>query len=511
MNGVAGRAIPECRPSDLPRRVFGLETEFGCLVHDDSAGTPERIADTVKNYVFQQARLGVLDLHARDFTFEPAYSGGFLLNGGRLYVDAVGDHEEYATPECRSLRDLVAQTRAGHLFLQDALAALGLIGRVSFHNNSVDHFGGHTFGCHENYLVRLTEDFFSDQVGLLLPFLATRQIFAGVGRVGGHRLNGRDFSRDVTRHSGHEVDYIWVHHIYAVENDPGVEFQLSQRSDHILKAVASKVRFNRAIINPKWDSAYSFGDSHRLHLLFGEANMSQWATAMKVGATCLVLDLMEAGLAPESVRVADPVSTLRSVSRDPTWKWPVRRADGGTIGAVDLQRLYLEQAQRAFSGRDPETDWVLHEWDYALTGLETDPYLLDDRVDWVAKRRLLESYGSAEGVSWADDVMFSLDLEYHNLDPGSGLSDLLLESGQLLELVDRASVRAAMDSPPAGTRAQGRATAVRLLLERGIRRYVVDWNGVYLEGDRSLDLRNPLRPCRAEAEALFPNLAAPVA
>src|SRR5581483_1286390 len=163
-----------------------------------------------------------------------------------------------------------------------------------------------------------------------------------------------------------------------------VEYQLSQRADHILKTVASKVRFNRAIINPKWDSYYNFQNLHRLHLLFGEANMSEWATAMKVGTTSVALDLVEEGLVPTDVRLSDPVDTLKSVSRDASWRWLVRLACGTTIPAVDLQRIYLEAAQRYFAGRDERTDWILREWDYALTGLETDPMLLDDRVDWVA-------------------------------------------------------------------------------------------------------------------------------
>src|SRR5687768_10089372 len=127
-------------------RIFGIETEFGCLVHDPVAGTPEEIVERVKTHVFQRQKLGVIDLHARDYTFEPARAGGFLMNGGRLYVDAVGDHEEYATAECTDVLDVTAHERAGHRILQDALQDLGLAGSVSFHNNSVDHFGGHTFG-----------------------------------------------------------------------------------------------------------------------------------------------------------------------------------------------------------------------------------------------------------------------------------------------------------------------------------------------------------------------------
>lgn len=475
----------------MNQRIFGIETEFGCLVHDPEAGKPEQIVERVKNHVFQIQKLGLIDLHARDYTFEPARAGGFLMNGGRLYVDAVGDHEEYATAECSNLFDLAAHERAGQRIIQSALEELELQDAVSFHNNSVDHFGGHTFGCHENYLARLDEDFFRDAVAYLLPFLVTRQIFAGVGRVGGHRLNRTDSRNNIMRMSEHEVDYIWVHNFYGVEIDRSVDFQLSQRADHILKTVASKVRFNRAIINPKWDSYYTFSNLHRLHLLFGESNMSEWASVMKVGTTSLALDLVEDQLLPTDVRLSDPIETLRSVSRDPKWRWPVRLHTGKTMSAVDLQRVYLEAARTHFAGRDEQTDWILREWDYALTGLEADPMLLADRVDWVAKLKLLRMFQEAEGAGWGDDVMHSLDLEYHNIDPARGLYHGLVEQGQMLKVLPDEAIALARTEPPANTRAAARGRVVRSLVESGSRRYVIDWDGVYLDRERYLDLRNP--------------------
>ncbi|MEY3764409.1 MAG: hypothetical protein RLZ42_1069, partial [Armatimonadota bacterium] len=144
----------------MERRVIGIETEFGCLVRDDEVGTPETIVHLVRDHCFYEKKWGVIDLHARDYSFEPARSGGFLLNGGRLYVDAVGDHEEYATAECSSILDVCRHHKAGQWLLQSFLDDLGLTDAVSFHNNSVDHFGGHTFGCHENYLVSMADEEF---------------------------------------------------------------------------------------------------------------------------------------------------------------------------------------------------------------------------------------------------------------------------------------------------------------------------------------------------------------
>lgn len=481
-------------------RIFGIETEFGCLVHDDTVGSSETVVEAVKNQVFGPQKLGLIDLHARDYTFEPARAGGFLLNGGRLYIDAVGSHEEYATAECSGIFEIAAHEKAGHRILQNALEGLGIAEQASFHNNSVDHFGGHTFGCHENYLARLDEEFFKTAVNSLLPFLVTRQVFSGVGRVGGHRLNRTDFRNNVMRLGGHEVDYIWVHNFYGVEIDRTVDYQLSQRADHILKTVASKVRFNRAIINPKWDSYYNYSNMHRLHLLYGEANMLEYATALKVGTTCLVLDLIEEGLAPSDVFLSDPIAALKSISRDPSWRWLVNLIDGRTIPSVDLQRRYLAAAQRFLAGKDEETDWVLREWEYVLHGLELDPRTLADRVDWVAKRRMIEMFMDAEGLDWSADALHSLDLEYHNVNPATSLYQGLVDAGQTERVLTDEQIDAAIRQPPKETRAAGRSAVIAHLIEHRSRRYVIDWDSIYLDRNRYLELKNPFHTYRREAE-----------
>lgn len=490
----------------MDKRIFGLETEFGCLVRDPSFGPPEHIVEKVKDYAFFQKKIGLIDLHARNYAFEPARAGGFLINGGRLYVDAVGDHEEYATPECSSIFDLVAYDKAGHLILQQILEEQGLAEAVSFHNNSIDHYGGHTFGCHENYLVQLDKNFYLEALSYLLPFLVTRQIFAGVGRVGGHRLNPTDFRRNIMTLSDYEVDYLWVRNFYAVEEDATVNYQLSQRADHILRAISSQVRFNRAIINPRWDSYYDFESFHRLHILFGEANMSEYAMALKVGTTVLVLDLLEIRAIPEEVRLADPVETLKSISRDPTWRWLARRADGKTIRAVDLQRLYLSCAQRLFSGRDFQTDWVLQEWERVLDALERDPRTLSDRLDWVAKLEMLETYMAEEGVSWRADVLKSLDLEYHNVNRKDGLFYALEEMGAVQRLTTDEQIVRATQEPPSDTRASARGRVVRELIQKNLRKYAVDWDGVFITRDLHLPLRNPFRDYHREAQRFLEKL-----
>src|SRR5438045_3231500 len=294
----------------MDRRIFGIETEFGCMVGDPAVGSSEEVVEQVKNYAFYEKKLGVIDLHARDYAFEPARAGGFLRNGGRLYIDAVGSHEEYATAECCDLLDLVRHDRAGRILLAELLVGLNLDDIVSFHNNSIDHFGGHTFGCHENYLVQIEDRFFTDALSYLLPFLVTRQIFAGIGRVGGHRLTRPSSKNNIMTLGEHEVDYVWVSNFYGVEIDPTVDFQLSQRADHIVKTISSRVRFNRAIINPKSDRYYTYSNLHRLHILYGEGNMSDYATALKVGTTSAVLSLVEEGLLGPEVEIRDPLEAL---------------------------------------------------------------------------------------------------------------------------------------------------------------------------------------------------------
>ncbi len=477
--------------NEFPRdRIFGVETEFGTLVADPELGNPEAAVEMIKDRVFEQ-RLGLIDLHSRDDVFEPSHSGGFLLNGARLYVDAVGSHLEYATAECRDLKDLVANDRAGQRMIVRAIKDLGFEDVVSVYNNSVDHFGGHTFGCHENYLILAEDDLLNRVAHQLYPFLVTRQIFAGVGRVGGHRLTaegGLPTEREIRENP---IDFIWVSHVYGVVPDDTVEFQLSQRADHILKGMASRVRFNRALINPKWEHYYSFdGLTTRLHLLFGEPNQNEFAYALKIGTTCLVVRLLEEGRLGPEVILDHPIVALREVSRDPTYRWPVRLMSGDTIGAVDLQRIYLEAAQ-VYRGECAQTDWILDEWASVLDGLERDPMQLGDRVDWVAKRQIVEAYRAAEGLEWSDDALHSVDLEYHNIDPAQSLFGAVPARRVVsdLDIVD------AMTEPPKNTRAFRRGQLVREVLDRkGPRFYLFEWNSVSTGRHQHEDLSDPFDP-----------------
>src|ERR1700738_1815378 len=224
-------------------RIVGLETEYGCLISEDQAqsqadGWPVK----VKNYLFRKCHVGAIDLHYRDYE-EPPGNGGFLLNGGRLYLDM--GHIEYASPECLHLRDLVAYDLAGDELLQSSLAALGGAGRVSFIKNNVDHHTGATFGCHENYLMKREAQFTPPILGTLLTFLATRQIFTGAGRVGQSNPLAFDFE--------------------PPQSEARIVFHRSQRPDHIVNDIYQWVQFNRAIITARDEPLADYRKYRRVH------------------------------------------------------------------------------------------------------------------------------------------------------------------------------------------------------------------------------------------------------
>ncbi|MBS1717459.1 MAG: proteasome accessory factor PafA2 family protein [Armatimonadetes bacterium] len=477
--------------------IFGVETEFGCLVDDEALAAsgskirnPEQAVEAIKDHLFFESRIGAIDMHSRDMVFEPAQAGGFLMNGARLYIDAVGSHLEYATAECRQLKDLVANDRAGQRHIVRAIKELGLSEGVRVYNNSVDHFSGHTFGCHENYQIYASDEFYNLQVFQFYPFLVTRQIFAGVGRVGGHILTagGRP---NIDEMNANPVDYIWVSNVYNVIADDRIHFQLSQRADHIIKTLATRVRFNRALINPKWEHFYSNDGMTRLHLLFGEGNQNEYAYALKVGTTALVIRLLQDGLVPPDLVLAQPLIALREVSRDPEYKWLVMMADGVTIRAVDVQRIYLKLATDAYKGESEQTNWVLAEWESILDGLEKNPLELGDRIDWVAKKRVVEQYIEDAGTDWSDDALHSVDLEYHNIDPAEGLFYALQEMGETKRVVSEMDIVTAMTDPPQDTRAKGRAKLVEKVAKpKGPRDYLIDWNGVVI-GSHVYDMPDP--------------------
>ena len=469
-------------------RIFGMETEYGCLAPDrDGFISPDAISMKVKNHIFQTDRCGLMDIHYRGRD-EPPGNGGFLFNAGRVYIDM--GHIEYTTPECTDLFDIVASDKAGERIFQNALRQLGLSGKAAFFKNNIDHFTGATFGCHENYLLRRHVAFSTLVIPALLPFLVTRQIFCGGGRVGSYDDSFYYYSREEREERDRQ--------------DP-IDFQISQRADHIVTETYQWIQFSRAIINTRDEPLADHSKYRRLHLLVGDSNMSEYATALKVGATALVLSLIEKKVYPKDVMIRDPVWALKQISRDPEFEWIVERYNGGTISAIDVQRRYLALAQRHVDCRDEDTEWVLREWETTLDDLERDPMSLSDRLDWVAKKYLLETFMEAEGVSWDDPWVQSLDLEYHNIDIDRGLYYDLERRGAMRRTLTDKQIARAMEDPPQNTRAHARAALVRALTEHQIR-YIIDWDQVYLENDQVLSLRDPFKTYEQETETFIADL-----
>jgi proteasome accessory factor A len=461
-------------------RVAGLETEYGCLVNtDERQSGADSFPHRVKNHIFKTRSLGAIDLHYRDYE-EPPGNGGFLMNGGRLYLDM--GHIEYSMPECLSLRDIVAYDRAGDRLLFGALREMEIADRVSFVKNNIDHHTGATFGCHENYLMRRGAQFTPQVLGALLSFLATRQIFTGAGRVGQANPLAFEFDHAHTRRA--------------------VPFQISQRADHIVNDIYQWVQFNRAIINARDEPLADYRKYRRLHLLIGDSNMNEHALALKVGTTALVLDLLEDGIVPKLVGLMDPVQTTRDISRDETWQWVVRLENGQTRTALEIQHAFLSLAKTYLAGMNDESDWIIESWQNVLEGIERNPMSQIHCIDWVAKRWLLESFMNEQNVGWNDPWLQSLDLEYHNLDPNRGLYLAMVEQGIVKPVVSPDRVDHCTGYPPSNTRAEARGMAVRFLKGKSSN-YIINWDSIAVEGKDPLVMGNPFHTYRDEIARLL--------
>ena len=244
------------------------------------------------------------------------------------------------------------------------------------------------------------------------------------------------------------------------QSEPGI-YQISQRADFFSVVVSIDTMNRRPLINTRDEPHVDASRYRRFHVILGDSNMSEWATAMKIGTSALVLDLIERGEAPQ-LEIAQPVNANKSISRDQTYDWIIELKDGRKISAIDVQRIYLRAASKLW--RDPpdaEHAWILSEWENALNDLERDPMSTRDRVDWAAKKFLLNALQEEEKLSWSDPWLQSIDLEYHNLDLDRGLYYELVRKGLMRRVTTEDEIRAAIFNPPETTRAffRGRAVA----------------------------------------------------
>ncbi|QHT55648.1 Pup--protein ligase [Cellulomonas sp. H30R-01] len=453
----------------MDRRIFGLETEYGvtCAAQDGRGLS----ADEVARYLF------------RKVVAWGRSSNVFLRNGSRLYLD-VGSHPEYATAECDDVRQLVAHDRAGERILEGLVADAqqrleheGLPGRIHLFKNNTDS-AGNSYGCHENYLVRRQGDFarLSD---VLVPFLITRQVLTGAGKV--------------------------------LSTPRGALFCLSQRADHIWEAVSSATTRSRPIINTRDEPHADAEHFRRLHVIVGDSSMSETTTMLKVGATDLILRMVEAGIPMRDMSLENPIRAIREISHDLTGKHPVVLANGRTVTALDLQEEYLARVVDFVStegGPTPETKQVLDLWERGLRALRTgDLSLVERELDWVIKYQLIERYRAKHDLELSDVRVQRLDLAYHDISRTEGLYNLLAAKGLVERVTSDLEIFEATAVPPQTTRAKLRGDFVRAAQEAR-RDYTVDWVHLKLndQAQRTVLCKDPFRSVDERVDRLIESM-----
>ena len=432
---------------------MGVETEFGVATYDGSRQvlTPEEVA----RYLF------------RPVVAQHRSSNVFTANASRLYLD-VGSHPEYATAECDSLSQLLAYDKAGerifHRLSQQCDEALrndGFAGSTYLFKNNVDS-RGNSYGAHENYLIsrELALKSFGQQ---LLPFLITRQLICGAGKIAGEK------------------------------------FVISQRADQVWEGVSSATTRTRPIINTR-DEPH--GDSHRfrrMHVIVGDSNMSEPTFALKVGSLLLVIEMLEAGFDLPGMELADPSAHIRDIAADPTGATELNLAAGGTVTALEVQQRTLEAAKRWLEQRpdegtpNEEMARVVDLWSRVLDAIATQDFSgVDTEIDWVIKRKLLTQFKDRLGCGWDHPKLAQIDLTYHDINPERGLFYVLERKGLAARWIDNAAIEVAVDNPPATTRAAIRGEFLSAVRERGLA-HNVDW--VHLKVNRpeprTVELQDP--------------------
>jgi Pup amidohydrolase len=488
------------------RRVMGTETEFGISVQGQPTANPMVASSQVVNaYATSTLRARrarwdfeeespLRDARGFDMSREVAdasqltdedlgLANVILTNGARLYVDHA--HPEYSTPECTNPLDVVRWDKAGEMVMQDACrfaANVPNAAPIVLYKNNTDNKGA-SYGAHENYLMRRSTPF-AEIVRHLTPFFVSRQVVCGAGRVG----RGQDGRDDV--------------------------FQISQRADFFEVDVGLETTLKRPIINTRDEPHADPEKYRRLHVIIGDANLSEVSTYLKVGTTSLVLAMIEDGFITRELGVDQPVRSLRAVSHDPTLRHLLRLKDGRKLTAVQLQLEYLDLARKYVEDRlgadaDEQTLDVLARWESVLGRLETDPMLCARELDWVAKLKLLNRYRDRDGLDWSDAKLHLIDLQYADIRAGRGLYNKLVGMGQMERLLTDEEVAQAVHTPPADTRAYFRGRCLEQYAERIA---AASWDSVIfdLPGRESLQrvpTIDPLRGSKAHVGELLDRCA----
>ncbi len=457
----------------MDRRIFGLETEFGL------------------NYVPSDGRRLTPEDAARHL-FRPIVAWGrssnvFLENGSRLYLD-VGSHPEYATAECDQLLQLIAHDRAGEALMldlvdqaEDQLMEEGHEGKIFMFKNNVDS-AGNSYGCHENYLIPRKIEF-KRLADMLIPFLVTRQLLCGAGNL--------------------------------VQVGEETKFVFSQRADHMWEGVSSATTRSRPIINTR-DEPHADAEYHRrLHVIVGDSTMSETTQLLKIGATDLVLRLIESGEIYHDLRLENPIRSIRQISHDFTGQTVVRLMGGDEPTALQIQWVLLDSVKQFIAKHGAHHDRVeqiIELWERVLNAIEAQNFsAIDKDIDWAIKRKLLLGYAQKNSLELSSHRLAQLNLTYHDIDPSRGLFHLLRKRGLATSVVSDAQIRDAIINPPETTRAVVRSKFIKAARATG-RRYSADWVHMkYEEGQGGVVLcKDPFATQNDQVNELIEIMSKPV-
>ncbi len=419
----------------MDRRIFGLENEYGvtCTLRGQRRLSPDEVARYLFRKVVSWGRS----------------SNVFLENGARLYLD-VGSHPEYATPECDSIYDCVVHDKAGERILEQLLEGAeqrlreeGIRGTIYLFKNNTDS-AGNSYGCHENYLTARADDVerYSE---VLIPFLVTRQIYTGAGKV--------------------------------LQTARGPIYSIAQRAEHIWESQSSATTRSRPIINTRDEPHADAEKFRRLHVIVGDSNMSEYTNFLKLGSTACVLRMMEES--PNILRdytLENATRAIREISQDMTCRRKIRLASGRELSALDIQRELLDKALKFAdtNGYAPLEIRALEMWEHCVSTIENDPLKLNREVDWVIKYHLIEAFRKKHDLALDDARTLLVDLQYHDICRNRGLFYKLENHNLVDRICNDKDVEEAKDLPPATTRAKLRGAFIKRAKERK-RDYTVDW------------------------------------
>ena len=452
----------------MRRRIFGLENEYGvtCTLEGQRRLSPDEVARYLFRRVVSWGRS----------------SNVFLANGARLYLD-VGSHPEYATPECDNVYDVVVHDKAGERILEQLLIGAehrlveeGIRGDIYLFKNNTDS-AGNSYGCHENYLTSRRDDLGSYSE-VLIPFLVSRQIYAGAGKV--------------------------------LQTARGAMYCVSQRAEHIWEGVSSATTRSRPIINTRDEPHADAERYRRLHVIVGDSNMSEYTSFLKVGAAALMLRMLEEpNVVLRDMTLENPIRAIREISHDMTCRRRVRLANGREVSALEIQSEYLERALRFAEHHelDPLEKQALQMWEDCLTRIADDPLTLDREVDWVIKYKLLEAYRERHDLSLADSRVALVDLQYHDINRSRSLFYRMQRRGLVERVCDDHDITQAVENPPQTTRARLRGEFIKRAKERR-RDFTVDWVHLKLndQAQRTVLCKDPFRSHDERVDKLIASL-----